>query len=324
MEYKRVALLRGGPSEEYQVSMQTGANVLRAIKKIGNPVADVVITKNGEWLENGVVKKPEQVLASTDIVFLGLHGAYGEDGEVQKIIQRHNLPFTGSRAFPSAIAFNKHLTKETMMAHGLTMPKHQIIASDEVDSLADIIKEIRANFGPEYIIKPLASGSSVGITLVKEGQSLEEKVRDSLKMQDRLMVEEYIRGREATCATLENFRNEDIYVFPAIEIIPPSNADFFTAEVKYNGQTREICPGNFSYSERAKLAEAAALVHGALGLSQYSRSDFIIKNGQVYFLEVNTLPGLTEESLYPKAASAVGLPFDQLVRFLIETATPWG
>jgi len=322
MEYKRVAILRGGPSEEYQVSMRTGANVLRAIKNIGNPVTDVVITKKGEWLQSGIVKKPEQVLASTDIVFLGLHGSYGEDGEVQKIIQRHNLPFTGSRAFPSAVAFNKHLTKETLFSHGLTMPKHRIISSDEIDSLSDIVNEIQTKFGPEYIIKPVASGSSVGITLVKEGQSLKDKLTKALEMQDRLMVEEYIRGREATCATLEDFRNESIYVFPAIEIIPPSNSDFFSAEVKYNGETKEICPGNFSYQERVKLAEASVLVHDVLGLSQYSRSDFIIKNGQVYFLEVNTLPGLTEESLYPKAALAVGLSFDQLVRFLLETATP--
>ena len=135
------------------------------------------------------------------------------------------------------------------------------------------------------------------------------------------MVEEFIRGREATCATLEGFRNERIYVFPSVEIIPPQESKFFSTESKYDGSTIEICPARFSYGDKVAIAEAAVLVHEVLNLAQYSRSDFIVNDKGVYFLEVNTLPGLTSESLYPKAAAAVGLQMKDLVAHLVETAT---
>jgi len=302
--------------------MKTGANVLLSLQKLPQYIAnDIVITKSGDWLQNGVVKQPEQVLKSVDSVFLALHGAYGEDGEVQKILQRQNIPFTGSRSLPSAVAFNKHLTKKVLENKGITMPQHRVIRNEEIALVPELVAEILHSFGPEYIIKPHASGSSVGITLVKDGKTLEKAVMQALLTTPQIIVEQFIRGREATCGLLENYRDESRYTFPAVEIIPPPEAEFFSTEYKYNGRTQEICPANFSYAERLKIAENTALVHDVLGLSQYSRSDFIIKDGQVYFLEVNTLPGLTEESLYPKAAAAVGLPFEELVQFLLETAT---
>jgi D-alanine-D-alanine ligase len=112
-----------------------------------------------------------------------------------------------------------------------------------------------------------------------------------------------------------------MYVFPTVEIIPPRDTQFFTTDSKYSGETIEICPSRFSYSERSRIAEVSALVHDVLDLSQYSRSDFIVSDKGIYFLEVNTLPGLTAESLYPKAAAAVGLDIRQLVAHLVETAT---
>lgn len=324
MTHKRVTVLRGGPSEEHQVSMRTGANVLSSLQKFTDFANDIVIAKNGDWMEQGVVKSPDSILASTDVVFLALHGAYGEDGEVQKLLQRNNIPFTGSRSLPAAVSFNKHLTKETLKPYGILMPEHRMVSSEDIDSLAEIAQSITESFGPEYIIKPMASGSSVGIKLVHEGQSVEDSLRKALAVCDRVIIENFIRGREATCGILENYRDTEMYAFPAIEIIPSRDCEFFTTEAKYDGKTQEICPGNFSYSEKNTLAEVSALVHKTLGLSQYSRSDFMIKNGQVYFLEVNTLPGLTKESLYPKAAAAVGLEFDSLIELLVETATTWG
>jgi len=134
------------------------------------------------------------------------------------------------------------------------------------------------------------------------------------------MVEERIIGTEATCGVLEQFRDEVYYVLPPVEIIPPASHSFFAADVKYTGDTTEICPGRFSFTVREKITEAARLAHITLGLSQYSRSDFMIQGDDVYFLEVNTLPGLTPESLFPKAAEAVGLSFTDLIRHLVLTA----
>ncbi|HMO78244.1 MAG TPA: D-alanine--D-alanine ligase [Candidatus Paceibacterota bacterium] len=320
MSHRQIAVLRGGPSEEYQVSMSTGSEVLSALSRLGRRAKDITITKQGEWLDGGRARLPESILESVDLVFIALHGRYGEDGEVQKILQRLNIPFTGSRAFSSALAFNKSLTKKSLTSFDILMPDWREVTNEEDFNLEEAIADITSSFGPEYIVKPVSSGSSFGVNMVRAGEDLEPILRKALESHERVLVEEFIRGREATCATLENFRNDDIYVFPSVEIIPPRDSLYFDTTVKYNGQTMEICPARFSYGERVKLAEITALVHQALDLSQYSRSDFIINNQGVYFLEVNTLPGLTTESLYPKAAAAVGLNYDQLIVHLVETA----
>jgi D-alanine-D-alanine ligase len=301
--------------------MRSGANVIRSLQKQYLGVSDVVITKGDEWIEGGFKRSPEKVIESSDVVFIALHGTYGEDGEVQKLLQRFAVPFTGSRALPSAVAFNKHLTKETLRSYGITMPQHYVVDKAKFEDLASVVAQIAEQFGPDYFVKPLANGSSVGVQFVREGDDLETALRDTLEISDSVLVEEYIRGREATCALIEGFRDQERYLFPAIEIIPPREYDFFTTEAKYNGKTQEICPGNFTYSERIAIADLTELVHQALGLSQYSRADFIVRNGKPYFLEVNTLPGLTSESLLPKAAAAVGMSYDELIFHLVETAT---
>lgn len=321
MNHLQVAVLRGGPSEEYAISMNTGAAVLQALAEAGYSTKDVIITRQGDWLDKGMVRAPENILKAVDVVFVALHGAYGEDGEVQKLIQRLGIPFTGSRSFASALAFNKHLTKERLKSHGVLMPEHLEVAADEEIDLAAIATKIKDSFGPEYIIKPVASGSSFGVEFISEGQSLEDAVAAALTKYDKIIVEEFIRGKEATCATLENFRNDKIYVFPSIEIIPPRDQQFFTTDSKYDGRSTEICPARFSYTERQLISDVSALVHDVLDLSQYSRSDFIVREDGVYFLEVNTLPGLTIESLYPKAAASVGLNMKDLIAHLVETAT---
>lgn len=321
MNHLQVAVLRGGPSEEYHVSMKTGQAVLAALSEGGYRTKDIIITKQGEWIDRGLVRAPEATLDAVDVVFIALHGTYGEDGEVQKIIQRLGIPFTGSRSFASALAFNKSMTKQALKKHDVLLPEDVVVTIDDVDELVSIADNIHSSFGPEYIIKPIASGSSFGIEQVRAGQSLEESLRQSLSKYDRVIVEEFIRGKEASSAVLEQFRDDSLYVFPAVEIIPSRDNQFFTTEAKYDGSTVEICPGRFSYSERSTMNEVSSLVHEVLNLSQYSRSDFILGEKGVYFLEVNTLPGLTAESLYPKAAAAVGLPLKQLVDHLVSTAT---
>ena len=276
MNHLQVAVLRGGPSEEYQISMKTGQAVLEALAQNGYRTKDIIISKQGEWLERGLVRTPENTLDAVDVVFIALHGAYGEDGEVQKIIQRLGIPFTGSRSFASALAFNKNMTKDTLKQHDVLLPQDVMVTIDDTDELVSIADNIRASFGPEYILKPVASGSSFGIKHVRAGQSLAESLAESLATSDRVMVEEFIRGKEATSAVLENFRKDDVYVFPTVEIIPPRDLQYFTTESKYDGSTVEICPARFSYKERDAIHTVSALVHDVLNLSQYSRSDFIV------------------------------------------------
>ncbi len=320
MTKKRVAVLRGGPSTEYDVSMQTGAGVISALNRLGYHVIDIPVSKQGEWIIDGRVKSPDKALLTTDVVFIAMHGAYGEDGTVQRICERHHIPFTGSSSFPSSVAFNKDVTKRALREVLPKMPKHVRVTREHERDLLEVVKVVERSFGPEYVVKPSRNGSSHGVTMTGGGASLLKAVHTALRDHDECLVEERIRGVEATCAILEDFRDTSHYVLPPIEIVPPQNREFFDLESKYNGTTAEICPGRFSYEEKQRIADLALLVHQTLGLTQYSRTDCIVRDGEVYFLEVNTLPGLTSESLFPKAAAAVGLPFDALIDHLIKTA----
>ncbi len=320
MKHKRVAVLRGGPSNEYDVSMKTGANVLKALGELGYEVKDIVITRTGDWLHDGLVRSPEQALTSIDTVFIALHGAFGEDGGVQRILQTHKIPFTGSNALSSAIAFNKILTNDTVRKHGIRSPKNQKITRDDISRLSAIVDELNDSLGEELFVKPIAGGSSLGAVHVPSKQGLLSTLEDLLRDFDEVMVEEYIRGKEATVGVLEDFRGESHYALPVVEIVPPADDPIFSYENKYNGRTEEICPGRFSYHEKALLEDAARKVHQALNCDHYTRSDFIVKNGDIYFLEINTLPGLTDESLLPKAANAIGLSYKDLVDHIVSTA----
>jgi len=320
MQHIRVAVLRGGPSEEYEISMQTGAGVLAAIdREIYEPI-DVIITKGGIWLYDGREWFPEQLLALVDVVFLALHGAFGEDGKVQRMLDRYGVPYTGSGAYASHIAINKAMTKDQFRELGVQMPPHMLVSNDSQKNVHKVADAIGGMFGPQYVIKPVSSGSSVGVMMVQNSALLPQAIDDALKTYDQVLVEKRIIGREATCGVLNRFRDQEVYTLPNIEIIPPERSGFFARDVKYTGETQEICPGRFSKREKEEIERVAKLVHEHLDLSQYSRSDFMINPEGVYFLEVNTLPGLTSESLFPKAMSAVGSSYEELISHLIQDA----
>ena len=183
------------------------------------------------------------------------------------------------------------------------------------------IIEVWKTFIQPSVVKPMALGSSVGVGIARDFQTFRALILAALEKSDAALVEEYIKGREATCGVVENFRGEEIYQLLPVEIIPPTDKEFFDYQAKYSGISREICPGNFSSAEKAVIQQAAALVHQTLGLGHYSRSDFIIspKRG-IYFLEVNTLPGLTNESLLPKSLAAVGCSLSDFLEHLLTLA----
>lgn len=321
MSKTRVAVLRGGPSEEYDVSLRTGAEVLGAIDTSRFEPLDITITKSGEWLHDGRTRFPEHVIPTFDVVFLALHGAYGEDGRIQRLLDRYGVPYTGSGAYASSIAMHKGYTKEHVQGLSFKIPQHVTILRSDMKSGRKLAGDIRERFGPEYILKPIASGSSVGIKLVLDTLELPHAIDTMLETYSEVLVEEYVKGREVTCGVVERFRNHDLYALPPIEIIPPPTAQFFSHDVKYDGSTQEICPASLPHSVKRDIEHAAREVHTALDLRQYSRSDFILgKDGSLYFLEVNTLPGLTAESLLPKSLHAVGATYASFVNHLIEDA----
>ncbi len=321
MTVQNVAVLRGGPSDEYHISMQTGAGVLEVLKPTALQTKDIVITKEGQWLVDGFMRSPEQALVGVDVVFIALHGAYGEDGQVQRLLDRYAIPYTGSSALSSSIAMNKELTKKHIANIEVLIPQHMRVTQEGVTDPMQTALSIDELFNSQYIVKPTSGGSSLSTKRAHNAQELGIVLKELLQEHTDLLVEEYIQGREVTVGVLENFRNVPLYDLPVVEIIPPEAAGFFAAEVKYTGETKEICPAPLKMEVKKQLASLAQKVHTAMNLRHYSRSDFIIGKDGIYFLEVNTLPGLTNQSLFPKAMNAIGAPYSELVFHLIMQAS---
>lgn len=315
----RVGVLRGGPSSEYHISLETGSRVLENLPLCYAPV-DVLISREGTWHINGLPIKPEKVFRAVDIVFNALHGQYGEDGTVQELLERHNMPFTGSGRVASALAMQKHLARVQYARGGLAVPREVVIAEGEEPQEA--VPRIVRSLHPPWMVKPAAAGSSVGITKVEQSFLLPKAIAVAREHGSIVLVEEYIRGRELTCGILECFRGEKHYAFPAIEIIPKNKERLFDFTAKYNGTTKEICPAPLMPEIRTAVAACARKAHELLGCRDYSRSDMLLTpRGKLYLLETNTLPGLTKESLLPKAAAAIGLSFPKLLSHLLRLAS---
>jgi len=153
----------------------------------------------------------------------------------------------------------------------------------------------------------MANGSSVGVSIAKSHRELLQGIGNAFEYSSKVLIEEYIRGREATCGVVDNFRGEKIYSLFPVEIIHPKDNPFFDYDAKYSGKTQEICPGNFSQRDKNEIQRIAKEVHSIMGLRDYSRSDFIVSPYGIYFLEVNTLPGMSKESLLPKSLNAGGI-----------------
>lgn len=310
-----VGVLRGGPSREHEVSLKTGAAMLAHLDESRYIPRDIYIDRQGVWHDRGRVSSPDRILRQVDVVLNGLHGEYGEDGEVQKLLERFGVPYTGSDSFSSYLAMHKVMSKHKAQEAGLLTP-----AFEYIESAADIeegVRRVISTLHQPVVVKPVAWGSSVGVSIVGGYAPVVAGVQKLFtEGAQGVLVEERIRGREATAGVVEGLRGEPWYTFPPIEIIPPEGG-FFSYESKYSGVTREICPGHFSRVESEELQRLAKVMHRALGLRHYSRSDFIVTLKGIYYLETNTLPGLTTESLLPKALASVGVKFSDFLHHLI-------
>ena len=288
-----VGVLRGGPSREYEVSLKTGASILNALDKDKYDQRDIFISRDGQWHLHGVAMNPERALHGVDVAFNAMHGEYGEDGSVQKLLDSLAVPYTGSDARSSAVAFNKHRTREAVKTFGVKIVHGKVV--DNSRDVEELAHELFRSFPHPAIVKPVSGGSSIGIATAEHFHGLVWALEQAFKISPSVLIEEYIKGRDATVGVIDNFRNEKTYT-----TIP--------------------VPATFTDQEKNILAAAARAVHEGLGLSHYSRSDFIVSRRGVYFLEVNTLPGLTEESLLPKALAAGGTSLSQFLNHVISLA----
>ncbi len=330
----RVGVIRGGPSSEYDVSLNTGGNVLSHLRgdklnQTYKPI-DILIDKQGVWHMHGKPTTLEHISNNVDVIFNALHGDFGEDGKVQQMLNQWKILYTGSGAFASALGYNKILAKEQFKVLGIKTP-HYLLYKTEEDNIEQSVegraknqaRHVWSKMAPPWVVKPVSSGSSVGVKVCKTFSELESALYEGISNDSNLFIEEMIEGKEATVPVIEGFRNQKMYVLPPIEIRIPKNKVFFDYEVKYgqSSEEAEVCPGNFSTPEKDELIHLASLIHTGFNLDHYSRSDFIIhpKKG-IYALEVNTLPGLSDTSLTPKALAAVGSSMSEFIHHILSLA----
>lgn len=304
MQRLRVGVVRGGPSSEYAVSLKTGENVLRNLNADRYQPIDILLTEDNEWFMNGSPTDLSQISTHVDVIWNALHGAFGEDGKIQHLFERFGIPYTGSAALPSAVGMHKGLAKARFEEHGISTPRGQIVPDGA--SAKDAAFDIYRNMTFPLIVKPVSGGSSVATTIARTLPELERGIMVASRHGD-VLVEEFIEGKEATVCVIDGTAgNEHIVLFP-IEIVPPAQNTFFDFDAKYSGQSDEICPGRFPLTTHSELQALAIRAHKAIGARHYSRTDFIISPKGIFALELNTLPGLTQESLFPKALRAGGV-----------------
>lgn len=300
----------GGPSSEHEVSLKTGEMVLKNLNPQKFESFPVKIGKDGSWpITLWELKK------KIDAVFVALHGEYGEDGQLQTILETFKIPYTGSDPVASALAMDKQATASFLSKSGLTIPTLILVSKD--DSYAEWA--IQKNFSAPLVVKPNNLGSSVGVSMVKNPSGLKEALRLAFQHSSSVLAQKYIAGQELTCGVLE-INGVPIPLVPT-EIIP-NQSEFFDYYAKYNVKgSREITPPDLPAKLIKKIQMTALKVHKLLGCSGMSRTDMILgKDGNLHILELNTIPGMTETSLLPQQAAAMGINFPQLLEIIINSA----
>ena len=304
----------GGVSSEHEISLSSGRNVLAYLDKNKYIAKLVIISKKGDWIMGGRKTAANKAVKGVDVVFNALHGEYGEDGCIQGLLDSFGKKYTGSGVLASALGMDKIKSKELFQYYGLNVPNYIVL-----DKKSDSAKINFKKLGNIWVIKPAYLGSSVGVSIVKNKKDLKKAINRAFEKCAKVIVEKYIDGQEMTCGVLDNFNGQEYFALPITEIIPPPGR-FFDYQVKYNGSTQEITPARINKSLAKKIQEIAIQAHEILGCKGYSRTDFIVKANRIYILEVNTLPGLTKESLFPKAAWVAGIEFLELLDIIINNA----
>ncbi len=312
----RVAILMGGPSHEHDVSLSSARNVMQALKD-RYALQTILIGKGGEW-----PFPYEDIKQNADVAFIAMHGTYGEDGTVQSILQNIGMPYTGSNALSSAIAMNKFLSLRFLGDVGIRVPRSILITrSDWRADPKKITNTIHQYLHYPIIIKPNALGSSVGIEIVANPNDLNHHILKSFEHARDLIAQSYIDGREFTCGVLDHGTEESTYPLLPTEIIPRRSRFFDYAEKYSHDGALEVTPPNIPENWIRELRRTALLAHKSLGCRGMSRTDMILgSDGVLYVLEVNTIPGLTDKSLLPKGAAAIGIDFPELLDRIINAS----
>jgi D-alanine-D-alanine ligase len=344
----RVAVLMGGKTAEHEVSLKSGMMVVNHLDKQKYLVKPVIISKQGLWLvPNGYISKsikfknPKELInhidtkpvttgigidkllkSKVDVVFLAMHGPYGEDGTIQGLLELAELPYTGSGVLGSSLAMHKIKTLEMLEYWGILTPKRLVYTEvrSQKSEIRKIIDEVKTKIGFPCVVKPCELGSSVAIQIIKQPKDLIPAIKTALRYDRQVMVEQFIAGKEITCGVLGTGFGKEPIALPPTMIIPKTS-EFFDYHAKYTaGATEEITPAPLGNKLTRQVQRIAVAVHKALCCGSMSRTDMLIKKNKIYVFETNTIPGMTAVSLYPQAAKAAGIGFPELLDKLISLA----
>jgi len=292
----KIGILTGGVSAEREISLKSSDAVEKACRELGYAVELIII--------DGNIQKIIPELMRVDFVFIALHGGYGENGVIQGLLESLNIPYNGSGVLASSLGMEKSLTKQLAKSHNIKTPDWNVL------EYLDESKDHRPNKFP-VVVKPSADGSTVGLSIVRSQSEMEDAMKLADQYDGKILIEDYIEGRELTVTIIGQ------QVYPIVEIIPKHN--IYDYECKYEkGMSEYICPVAISEELTSKIQNSALYIFNILQCNGYARADFILdKNNFPWFLEINTLPGMTTTSLVPKSAMAAGISFNDLIKMII-------
>ena len=293
---KKIAVLMGGPGSERDVSLATGRGVSKALRSLDVEVIDVDVRDENFRLPKDV-----------GLAFITIHGTFGEDGQLQKILDDRGIPYTGDGVEESRIAFDKILTKEKFRERNVVTPEWEVVDAGR-----------RPKIPVPLVVKPARQGSTVGVVIVKNESEVDSAMKEAAKYDRKLLVEKFVSGRELTIGILGD------QALPILEIIPKGG--FYDFNTKYpflnpqaGASAEHVCPAKIDPAKTKKIQELALQAFRALGLVVYGRVDVLLTDaGEPFVLEVNTIPGMTEASLLPEGAAAAGINYVDLCLRIIE------
>ncbi len=302
----KIAVLYGGTSGEREVSLSSGKGIIDALKANGH---DVI----------GIDFNPSEINKiinlDVDLVFIGLHGKFGEDGRIQGLLDMLGIPYVGSDVLASALAMDKDKAKQIFQSSQIPVAKSRAFKVTDHTDKNKLEKKIQTLFTLPFVIKPNSEGSTLGLTIIENYEQIQDAMNNALNSDDVILVEDFVQGTEITVPVLGSIGKEE--ALPIIEIIPKN--EYYDYESKYSaGGSEHIIPARIDEETTKLIQDYAVKAHRALGCKTYSRVDFILDQSNTpIILEVNTLPGMTPTSLFPDAAQSIGLTYNNMIETFV-------
>lgn len=357
MSILKVGVLRGGPSQEYEVSIKNGQHLLDTLNS--EPLCkaykgvDIFIDKKGVWHIDGVPQKPEQALQKVDVIFNAtkgsfekdgiVHGGDGNGGKLQRLLETFSMPFVGTTSYGSSLALNKAMAKEQFKQHGIKTPYYKELNLGHDENVEPVARELFRTFPMPVVVKPRGLGSSLGISYASNAAQLEDAIKHAREFSNNIIVEEYLTGKEIISGFIDDFRGQETYPIFPVEVEPhhhidsenskPLHGDFpknaqnkvhkplFNWSSKQAGTYDHHAPARLTEDEKKQIEQAVNASKHVLGLRHFATADFIVHPRRgVYLLEINAEPSLHEHSAVYKALEAGGIKKYEFIDHLIKLA----